>query len=99
MSKKVKQEVIKKIEDVTTLNNYISADYIKKIVVCNIYDTFWGAVELADPVVKRFMDTGINANKYDFISAEKALIDPIHLGKMTIKSKPRYFIFYVKYIK
>ena len=45
------------------------------------------------------MDTGINANKYDFISAEKALIDPIHLGKMTIKSKPRYFIFYVKYIK
>ena len=95
MSKKPKIEVIKKIEDKTILAGYMSPDYMKKIVCCNIYDKFWGSVEVSDPVVKKFLETGTNANKVDFIAVENSFFDPVILGKNIIKSKPIYFIFYV----
>lgn len=96
MSKKVKQEVVKKLNDTTEVAQFISPDYYKRLVVLNVYDKFWGMVEVADPVIKRFIDISPNANKVDFVAAETEMIDPEITKKYKIQSKPVYLLFYVR---
>jgi len=97
MSKKVKVEVVKKIEDLNGLNVYLNESFYKKIVCCNIYDKFWGMVEVADPVIKRYVDVGTISSKVDFIAVDYTLIDPSIIPKnIKISSKPVYLLFHVR---
>jgi len=96
MSKKVKQEVVKRIEDKQVLtDNYLNSDFTKKIVCCNVFSKFWGMVEVADPVIKRYIDLGGNGSKVEFIAAEQSLMDDNILKKINLSAKPVYVLFYV----
>ena len=93
--KKSKLEVIIPCKDKNQYNNYINHEYNKKLVILNAYDKFWGQCEIADLVIKRFIDTGNNAIKMDFISCDNTIFDPELVGKTKIRSKPKYFIIFV----
>ena len=95
MSKKQKQEIVKKIEDATSLKSYLNEEFSKKLVCINVYDKFWGLIEIADPVIKRFIDSGNNVNMVEFLAVEQGLIDQGSQNKVKIQSKPVYFIYYV----
>ena len=93
--KKVKQEVIRKIEDKATFAKYMSPENFKQLVVVNIYDKFWGYCEIADAVIKRFLDVGGNDKKVEFIAIDYSMLEPEVLGKRIVQSKPIYMIFHV----
>lgn len=62
-------------------------------LVINVYDSFWGPVEVADMMIKRFLDTADHSEKTEFICVDKN-ISVEYFGKLTIKSKPKYLIYH-----
>jgi hypothetical protein len=91
---KKKPEVVLKIQDQEGLMKYISPDY-NKIVCINVYDKFWGAVEVLDPQIKKFLESKDYSSKTDFIAIEKEYTSDL-FTKYTFSSKPKYFLFHVR---
>jgi hypothetical protein len=60
----------------------------------NVFDKFWGPCEVADAMIKKFLEDGDNANKTDFICVDKDLTGEL-FQKQKFASKPRYFLFHV----
>lgn len=95
MSKKVKKEVVRKIENKEAFDSIICEENNKKIIVVNIYDKFWGTVEIADKVIERFNDNNPKSSSIEFVAADKTLFDAEFIKKYKIQSKPVYLIYLV----
>jgi hypothetical protein len=66
----------------------------------NVYDSYWGPCEVADSIIKNFLDNESNEAKTDIISVEKSLVEQTELNEIISKHKfasmPKYFIIFVK---
>jgi hypothetical protein len=63
-------------------------------LVTNVFDKFWGPCEVAEQIIKRFLDQGTNNQKTDFINVEKSHTGDT-FGKIKFASKPIYFVSHV----
>ena len=90
---KKKQEIVIKINDNEQFLKYTAPDY-NKLVCINVYDKFWGACEVMDPMVKKLLDTKDTATRIDFICAEKEVTGDM-FNKHSFTSKPKFFILHV----
>lgn len=93
---KKKLEVVIRLNEVEAFAKYTSPDY-NKVVVANVFDKFWGPCEVADMMIKRFLDEGENNVKCDFICADKELTGELFI-KHSLNSKPKYFLLHVNLI-
>jgi hypothetical protein len=84
------KEIIIKVNDLNSFNKYMDP-LLTKIVVMNVYDKFWGGVEILDSWVRRFLDEDDNEKKVIFIAAEKELGLELW-GKQEFNSKPLFYI-------
>lgn len=91
---KKKLEIVIKCNDEEHFQKFMTPDN-NKLVIMNVYDKYWGPCEVADQMVKRFLDTGNNATKTDFISVEKDLAGE-QFNKMQFSSKPKFFLMHVR---
>lgn len=91
--KKKQQEIVIKIQDSEALKKYLSTDY-NKIVCLNVFDKFWGPVEVLDSQIKKFLEFKDNSTKTDFISCDKELTADL-FTKYTFSSKPKFFVLHV----
>lgn len=82
MQKKKQQEVVIRCND-EEFRKYMSPEHNKIVgklgfnVVVNIFNSFWGPCEVADLIVKRFLETANYNTKTDFISVDKSIATEI----------------------
>jgi hypothetical protein len=62
----------------------------------NVYDSYWGPCEVADQIMKNFLDAETNEAKTDIISVERSVVEQSELNEQIAKHKyasmPKYFI-------
>jgi hypothetical protein len=67
----------------------------------NVYDSYWGPCEVADSIIKNFLDNDNNEAKTEIICVEKSLVEQTELGEIIAKHKyasmPKYFILCVHF--
>ena len=63
----------------------------------NVYDKFWGPCEVADPLIKRYLEFPDNSRKCEFISVDKEFTGEM-FSKIKFTSLPKYFITFVRII-
>jgi hypothetical protein len=93
MASKKKLEVVIKITDEESLQKYLSTEY-NKLVCLNVYDKYWGPVEVLDPHIKKLLDGKDYSGKTDFVSCDKDITGEL-FSKYVFNSKPKYFILHV----
>ena len=92
MSSKKKIQITVPINTREELNPYLDPKY-QKVVVINAYAPFWGPCDVAESMLKRFIEEPANANKLDFLSIPCDQIEDIVPKECVFGSKPKYFIF------
>ena len=91
---KKKLEVSIRCKDEEVFNTYFAPNRNK--IVCNVFDNFWGPCEVADSMIKRFLDTGDNNKKTDFICVDKCFTGEA-FAKFKFGSQPKFFVIHVTF--
>lgn len=91
MKKKI--QVVKNVKTREELNKFLTPDF-DKVLVLNIYDDFWGACEVAEPLIKRFQEDPMNLNRVEWVSVDRSIAGDL-IPKGSFGSKPKYFLFVV----
>lgn len=86
------KDIIQKVTDSSQLETFLDPN-LNKVIIMNVYEKFWGPVEIIDPWVRRLLDEENNGTKMAFLAVDKDLNTEIW-GKYAFTSKPVYFLFH-----
>ncbi len=92
MASKKKIQITVPLNTRDELNPYLDSKY-QKVVIINGFHPFWGPCDVAESMLKRFIEEPANANKLDFLSIPCDQIEDIVPKECVFGSKPKYFIF------
>lgn len=92
---KKKSQLFKNLKTKEELNQFLLANK-DKVIVLNVYESFWGACEVAEPLIKRFQDDPATTVKSEWVSIEKSIGNEL-IPQQDFGSKPSFHLFVVSH--
>jgi len=88
-TQKKQKEMVIRIQDQQAFDNLIDPN-LNKLVILNVYEKFWGPVDVLDKWLERYLDDEIG-KKVIFAAVNKDMAVDLW-GKTVFSSKPIFFI-------